>query len=128
MWAGVYFRVQAVSRQTGGLLAITAFDLGVDAVKQVSFVSSGAYDPVSDSLAASAPVLLPAFVEFFRANYHFQNNADAKFERTDLVLTLELGAPPVPGDKAVIDTRVYRVIGAYSDGWGTYSAHVRPEV
>ena len=125
---GDYLRVQSVSRQTGGLLAVTSFSMGADALQTIAYVASGAYDPATDSSSASAPVSISAFVEFFRAAYHFTNNAAVKFERADMVVTVSKTSviAPKPGDVLTDRGVVYRVLESQDDLHGSWLLHGRP--
>lgn len=125
---GDYLRVQAVSRQTGGLLSVVAFSVGADALQTVSYVSAGAYDPATDSSGVSAPALIPAVVEFFRASYHFVNNAAQKFERADMVMTVSKTSilDPRSGDTVTDRGTKYRMLERQDDEHGSWLLHVRP--
>jgi hypothetical protein len=125
---GRYFRVQAVSKQTGGMLAVTGFDLGATALQSVSYSSAGSYDPVTDSSSAAPPVSVQALVEFFRANYDYPNLSAQKYEKGDLTVTVSQAdiTLPAASDIITISGREYRVLDSADDKNGCWEIHVRP--
>jgi hypothetical protein len=125
---GDYLRVQSVSQQTGGLLSVTSFSMGADALQTIAYVAAGAYDVAADSSSASAPVSVPAFIEFFRASYHFVNNAAAKYERADMAVTVSKTSVVLPktGDTLTDRGVTYRVLEVQDDAHGSWMLHVRP--
>lgn len=125
---GDYFRLQAVSRQTGGLLVATGFSLGAAALQTVSYVNAGAYDPGSDSSSAAAPVAVSAFAEFFRANYQYVKADAEKYRPGDIVLTVLVAdvTDPAPGDTFTVGGTDYRVLSRQPDGYSCWEVHLRP--
>lgn len=126
--AGVYLRVQGVDQRSGGLLVLVSQELGADAQRSVSYIVSGAYDPVTDSSSASAPIVVPAFVEPFTTNYNYMTNGATDFERADRVVTVRTTAvaSPKPGDTLVDQSLTFRVLEKQNDGNGCWEVHVRP--
>jgi len=125
---GRYLRVFATDTRSGELAVSAAYDLGADALRSVSYVAAGAYDPVTDSSGASAPILADAIVEFYQTNYLYENNAAAEFERSDRVVTVRQSVivDPKPGDTLVDQTRDFRVLERREEADACWALHVRP--
>ena len=124
---GRYLRVAGLDIRTGGLAVLVTYDLGVAAVRQISYTAAGAYDVVSDSSSGS-PILFDAVVEGFATNFNYVNNAAASFDRADKVVTIRQSdvASPKPGDTLIDQGLDYRVLEKLDDGNSCWELHVRP--
>lgn len=125
---GNYLKVLGADLRSGGLMVLVAYELGVDALRPVSYTAAGAYDPVADSSSASAPNLINAFVEDFQSNYRYRTSAATKYERADKVVTVRMSdlANPKPGDILEDQGEVFRVLERQADPSGCWELHVRP--
>jgi len=125
---GRYLRVYATDTRSGELAVSAAYDLGADALRSVSYVAAGTYDPVTDSSGTSAPILADAIVEFYKTNYLYENNASTDFERSDRVVTLRQSviADPQPGDTLVDQAKTFRVLERREESDACWALHVRP--
>ena len=123
-----YLRVFAADTRSGDLAVLAAYDLGADALRSVSFVSAGTYDPVTDSSGAAAPILADAIVEFFQSNYQYNTNAATEFEISDRVVTVRQAVivDPQPGDTLEDQSQTFRVLERQSDTDACWALHVRP--
>lgn len=126
---GVYYRVQNVEAQTGGLRTLVANELGSAVKTTVSYGAAGAYDSTTDTVGVTTTTGVPAFVERYQDNYRYAEASAVKFVAGDKVVTVSATTitSPTEGDSVVLADGTYNVIGHQSDGLGSWELHVRPQ-
>lgn len=126
---GSYLRVAGVDLRSGGLLVLATYDLDTNPLRSVVYTpSTGVYQVTTDAYITGTPVTIPAFIESYRSNYHFQNSSAEKFERADKIVTIKNTAvsSPKPEDTLVDSGVTLRVLDCQSDGLGSWELHTRP--
>ena len=124
---GTYYRVQNLLPTTSGYSILVCSELGDAALQSVSYTAAGAYDPVTDVKGAAAPILTSGIVERHQTNYRYVNQANAKYEVGDKIVTMlkSIVTSPEPEESLTISGIVYRILEAQDDGAGCWELHVR---
>lgn len=124
-----YYRVAADSVRSGELRTLTAYHLGTTALRSIGYSVAGTtYSSSTNSYTLAASATISAFVEDYRTNYLYLNNAAEDFERSDKVITVLVSAvtDPKTTDRITDSTTTYRVIDRQPDGASAWAIHVRP--
>jgi len=124
---GVYYRVQNFIPTTGGYKVLVCSELGAASLQSVTYLASGAYDPVADAKGEAAPILTSGVVERYQTNYRYISQANAKYVNGDKVLTVlkSIIIAPNPGESFLIDGATFLIIEAQDDGAECWEIHMR---
>lgn len=126
---GIYYRVQNIEPQTGGLKTLVANELGSLVKTTISYGTAGTYDSSTDTTGTTLIAGVGAFVERYQDNYRYTEPSAVKFTAGDKVVTVSATViiSPQAGDTTVLTDSVYNVVGYQSDGLGSWELHVRPQ-
>lgn len=123
---GNFYRIQNVEIQSGQLKTFVAGGIG-QALTSVDYSVLGAYNSTTDSETWVTTEGVSAFVERFQDNYRYTQASAEKFKPGDQVITVSASVivAPKAGDKITVGSSVSTVIGAASDGYGSWELHTR---
>lgn len=125
---GLYYLLRNTYESAAGFLLAEANELEPDAIQDVQFLGQGAYDPITETHTAGAPLpLIKAIVTTAFDDYAHKFEYSAKAENGDIRLRVLRSALPLPqvGQKVTVRDELWNVLTFQRRDLSTWTLHLR---